>query len=97
MWLNPGLLPGPSLLALTGENEVAIVGADLSEVEWHKPAHEPAAADAVRLGRVLGLDSDPAAIVSVGDAEVLPSFLRGARRNTPTSTDDPRALAALCR
>jgi len=97
MWLNPGLLPGPSLLALTGENEVAIVGADLSEVEWHKPAHEPAAADAVRLVRLLGLDSDRAAIVSVGDAEVLHAFLRGARRNTPTSAEERRALAALCR
>src|SRR2546428_9456040 len=97
MGLNPGLLPGPSLLDLTGGNEVAIVGADLSEVEWHKPAHEPAAADAVRLVRLLGLDSDRAAIVSVGDAEVLHAFLRGARRNTPTSTEERRALAALCR
>jgi len=31
--LNPGLLPGPSLLDLTAANEVAIVGADLSEIE----------------------------------------------------------------
>ena len=97
MWLNPGLLPGPSLLDLTGGNEVAIVGADLSEVEWHKPAREPAATEAVRLVRLLGLDSDRAAIVSVGDAEVLHAFLREARRNTPTNVEDRRALAALCR
>src|SRR3989442_10332969 len=96
MWLTPGLLPGPSLLDLTGGNEVAIVGADLSEVEWHKPAREPAATEAVRLVRLLGLDSDRAAIVSVGDAEVLHAFLREARRNTPTNVEDRRALAALC-
>ncbi len=97
MWLNPGLLPGPSLLDLTGGNEVAIVGADLSEVEWHKPASQPAATQAVRLVRLLGLDSDRAAIVSVGDAEVLHAFLREARRNTPTNMEERRALAALCR
>jgi len=84
-------------LDLTGGNEVAIVGADLSEVEWHKPAHEPAATEAVRLVRLLGLDSDRAAIVSVGDAEVLHAFLREARRNTPTNMEERRALAALCR
>jgi len=97
MWLNPGLLSGPSLLDLTGGNEVAIIGADLSEVEWHKPAREPAATAAVRLVRLLGLDSDRAAIVSVGDAEVLHAFLREARRNTPTKVEERRALAALCR
>jgi len=84
-------------LDLTGGNEVAIVAADLSEVEWHKPAHEPAAAEAVRLVQLLGLDSDRTAIVSVGDAEVLHSFLRGARRKTPTNTEERRALAALFR
>src|SRR5213594_1493359 len=97
MWLNPGLLSGPSLLDLTGGNEVAIIGADLSEVEWHKPAREPAATAAVRLVRLLGLDSDRAAIVSVGDAEVLHAFLREARRNTTTKVEERRALAALCR
>src|SRR5207244_5774593 len=83
MWLNPGLLSGPSLLDLTGGNEVAIIGADLSEVEWHKPAREPAATAAVRLVRLLGLDSDRAAIGSVGDAAVLHASLREARRKTP--------------
>ncbi len=97
MWLNPGLLPGPSLLDLTGGNEVAIVGADLSEIEWHKPARGPAATEAVRLVRLLGLDSDRTAVVSVGDAEVLHAFLREARRNTPTNMEERRALAILCR
>ena len=97
MWLNPGLLPGRSLLDLTGGNEVAIVGADLSEIEWHKPARGPAATEAVRLVRLLGLDSDRTAVVSVGDAEVLHAFLREARRNTPTNMGERRALATLCR
>src|SRR3989441_8660910 len=97
MWLNPGLLPGPSLLDLTGGNEVAIVGADLSEIEWHKPARGPAATEAVRLVRLLGLDSDRTAVVSVGDAEVRHAFRREARRTTPTNMGERRALATLCR
>jgi len=58
MWLDPGLLPGPSLLDLTTSNEVAIVGTDLSEIEWHRPAREPASTEAVRLVRLLHLGSD---------------------------------------
>src|SRR5439155_9748030 len=58
---------------------------------------EPTAAEAVRLVRLLHLDSDEPAIVSVGDAEVLHSFLRDARRSTPTNVEERRALAAVCR
>lgn len=97
LWLDPGLLPGPSLLDLTGANEVAIVGADLSEIEWRRPVREPGATEAVRLVRLLGLDSDGSAIVSVGDAEVLHTFLRDARRSTPSNFEERSALAALCR
>src|SRR5437867_2903364 len=97
MWLNPGLLPGPSLLDLTAANEVAIVGADLSEIEWHRPARESASTEAVRLVRLLRLDSEEPAIVSVGDAEVLHTFLRDARRSSPSKTEERTALAALCR
>src|SRR5438093_7363864 len=46
MWLNPGLLPGPSLLDLTAANEVAIAGADLSEVAWHLPTRDSGLAEA---------------------------------------------------
>ena len=97
LWLNPGLLPGPSLMDLTRANDVAIVAADLSEIEWRRPTREPTAAEAVRLVRLLHLDSDETAIVSVGDAEVLHSFLRDARRSTPTNVEERRALAAVCR
>src|SRR5256886_4819468 len=97
MWLDPGLLPGPSRLDLTAANEVAIVGADLSEIEWHRPAREPASTEAVRLVRLLRLDSEEPAIVSVGDAEVLHTFLRDARRSSPSKMEERTALAALCR
>jgi len=97
LWLDPGLLPGPSLLDLTAANEVAIVGTDLSEVEWHRPAREPASTEAVRLVRLLRLDSDEPAIVSVGDAEVLHTFLRDVRRSSPSKHEERTALAALCR
>src|SRR2546422_406000 len=97
MWLNPGLLPGPSLLDLTSANEVAIVGADLSEIEWHRPARESASTEAVRLVRLLRLDSEEPAIVSVGDAEVLHTFLRDARRSSPSEMEGPNAPAAPVR
>src|SRR3989454_6308559 len=97
MWLDPGLLPGPSLLDLTAANEVAIVGADLSEIEWHRPAREPASTEAVRLVRLLRFDSDEPAIVSVGDAEGLHTFLRDARRSSPSKIEERTALAAPCR
>src|SRR5438132_138159 len=97
MWLDPGCLPGPSLLDLTAANEVAIVGADLSEIEWHRPAREPSSTKAVRLVRLLRLDSDESAVVSVGDAEVLHTFLRDARRSSPSKIEERTALAALCR
>src|SRR5881396_2145 len=97
LWLNPGLLPGPSLLDLTRANDVAIVAADLSEIEWCRPAREPTAAEAVRLVRLLHLDSDEPAIVSVGDAEILHTFLRDARRSSPSKMEERTVLAALCR
>src|SRR5438132_12055116 len=48
LWLNPGLLPGPSLFDLTRANDVAIVAAHLSAIERRRPAGEPTAAEAVR-------------------------------------------------
>src|SRR3989454_8043897 len=84
MWLNPGLLPGPSLLDLTGGNEVAIVGADLSEGEWHKPAREPAATQAGPLVPFLRPHSARAAVLRVGGAADLPALLPPGRPYTPT-------------
>src|SRR2546425_8576245 len=84
MWLNPGLLPGPSLLDLTGGNEVAIVGADLSEGEWHKPAREPAATAAGRPVGFLRLHSQRPANLNLRAAGGPPAFLPPAPPETPT-------------
>src|SRR2546428_2976513 len=62
MWLNPGLLPGPSLLDLTGGNESGIVGAALSAVAWHKPAREPAATETDLRRRFIRPQSSRAAL-----------------------------------
>src|SRR5439155_1230272 len=67
------------------------------EIEWHRPAREPPSTEAVRLVRLLRFDSDEPAIVSVGDAEVLHTFLRDARRSSPSKIEERTALAALCR
>src|SRR2546426_11758424 len=54
VWLNPGLLPGPSLLDLTGGNEVAVDGADNSAGELVKRARGTAATAGGRTTLVLG-------------------------------------------
>lgn len=90
-------MPGPSLLDLTGTKEVAILGTDVSHIEWRKPTAEPSAQDAVRLVRLLHLDADARPPVSVGDAEVLHTFLRDARRASPSDSETRAALASLCR
>jgi len=66
--LDPGLLPGPSLLDLTAANEVAIVGRTSPRSNGIAGARTRLDR-AVRLVRLLHLDSDESAIVSVGDAE----------------------------
>src|SRR5207245_6036658 len=95
--LDPGLLPGPSLLDLTGTREVAVLGTDLSHIEWRKSTAEPSAQDGIRLVRLLHLDAEARSPMSVGDAEVLHTFLRDARRSSASDPEVRAALASLCR
>src|SRR5256712_4702042 len=97
LWLDPALLPGPSLLNLTGTREVAVLSTDLSHIEWRTSTGEPSAQDAIRLVRLLHLDADARPPMSVGDAEVLHTFLRGGRRSSPSDPEVRAALASLCR
>jgi len=96
-WLNPAILPGPSLIDLVDPREVALVAADLSQVEWHSPRTKTASADAVLLVQLLRLDANAHPVFSVGDAEVLHAFLQDGRRAQPTSSEERAALAAVCR
>lgn len=96
-WLNPALLPGPSLVDLVDARDVAIVSTDLSHLEWGECGQEPAAADAVRLVRLLEIDSGAKPILSDGDAVILHAFLLEARRNSPIDSTERRALAAIYR
>lgn len=97
LWLNPALLPGPSLVDLVGTRDVAIVSADLSQVEWRAPAHESSAADAVQLVRLLAIDSGAKPVLSDGDATILHAFLQDGRRTTPTNSTERGALASIYR
>src|SRR5438270_89045 len=81
LWLNPALLPGPSLLDLVAPRESPLVSSDLGMIEWESPRSEPSAADAVQLIRLLGLDSPIVPTLSVGDADLLHRFLRDTRRS----------------
>src|SRR6266487_1059995 len=96
-WLDPALLPGPSLIDLVDPRDVALVAADLSQVEWHAPPSETPSADAVRLVQLLRLDMDTHPVVSVGDAEILHAFRRDGRRAPPRSSEERAALVAVCR
>ena len=97
LWLNPSLLPGPSLLDLVAPREAPLVSSDLSRVEWESPRTEPSAADAVQLIRLLGMDGRTDLALSVGDADLLHRFLRDTRRSTPTNPEERDALAQVYR
>src|SRR5512136_807014 len=97
LWLDPSLLPGPSLLDLLAPNEVAVLSAEGDRVEWRSTHREPSAANAIRLIELLGLRSNPKPVVSVGDAEVLHTFLAEGRRSPPTDPAHRTALADLYR
>ncbi|MGI0149468.1 MAG: tetratricopeptide repeat protein [Thermoplasmata archaeon] len=95
LWLNPALLPGPSLLDYVSPREVPLVSADLAQIEWETP-RESRATDAVRLIRLLNLNEGANPILSVGDADLLHAFLREARRSTPGNPEQRNALATIC-
>ena len=97
LWLNPALLPGPSLLDLVAPRESPLVASDLSTIEWESPRADPSAADAVQLIHLLGLDGPIAPTLSVGDADLLHRFLRDTRRSTPTHPEERDALAQVYR
>src|SRR5256714_11810119 len=93
LWLNPALLPGPSLLDLVAPRESPLVSSDLSMIEWESPRAEPSAADAVQLIRLLGLEGPIAPTLSVGDADLLHRFLRDTPRSTPTNPEERYTLS----
>ena len=97
LWLNPALLPGPSLLDWVAPRESPLLSVDLGTVEWRALRSEPTSGDAARLVRLLGLDEGEHPILSVGDAEVLHGFLREARRSMPSDPEARQALAATYR
>jgi len=97
LWLNPALLPGPSLLDLVAPRESPLVSADLHSIEWESPRGEPSAADAVQLIRLLEMDGPTPPTLSAGDADLLHRFLRDSRRSTPTNPEERDALAEVYR
>ena len=97
LWLEPALLPGPSLIDLAAPRESPLVSADLKQIEWESPREERSAADAVRLVHLLGFEGNVHPVVSVGDAEILHRFLREGRRSTPIDAEERDALAMIYR
>lgn len=97
LWLDPSLLPGPSLLDLLAPPEVAVLPAKGDTLEWRSTSRESTEGDAVRLIRLLDLEGNPNPIVSVGDAEILHAYLGAARRSPPTAEESRSALAGLYR
>jgi len=97
LWLDPDLLPGPSILEVLEPREQAWLSVDpAADLEWRAaPPRDPADAavalvDALRLG-------EGQALLSEGDVEVLHSFLKSTRSRPPKDPAEREALAALCR
>ncbi len=97
LWLDSSLLPGPSLLDLLGPRDTALLSTDGTIVDWRASAREPTPEDAARLVELLRLDSEPPPVISVGDAEILHTFLGRGRREPPTDPAQRSALVALYR
>lgn len=97
LWLDPALLPGPSLLDLLGSRETAILASDLSRSEWRTASREPTAGSAVRLVGLLRLEEDANPTISVGDAEILHALLGWAKRGGAADANTRAALAVLYR
>jgi len=97
LYLDPSLLPGPSVLDSLDPRDEAWLSIDpAADLEWHPPgsrAPGPAAiaiVDGVHLG-------EGQALLSEGDADILHEFLSRAKTRPPTDPKEREALAALCR
>ena len=97
LWLDPDLLPGPSILEVLEPREEAWLSVDpAADLEWRAaPPRDPADAavalvDAVRLG-------EGQALLSEGDVDILHRFLKSTRSRPPRDPAEREALAALCR
>ena len=97
LWLDPALLPGPSLLDLVAPREVAVLSARGEAIEWRSVPREASESDGVRLIQLLDLEANPNPVISVGDAEILHAFLGQARRSPPAEAATRAALASLYR
>ena len=97
LWLDPSLLPGPSLLGGVAPRETGIVAHDLEKVEWRDASREPTDEAAVTLVDLLRLDAGARAVLSAGDADVLHAFLGRARRGLVSNGRARPALASLYR
>jgi len=73
------------------------MSADIATIEWVAPRGEPGATGATRLVRLLKIDEGEHPILSVGDADVLHTFLRESRRSTPSDAEGRGALVAMYR
>ncbi len=97
LWLDPDLLPGPSLLDQMEPRDEAWLAVDPeADLEWHPPATRSPAVAAVAIVDGLRL-GEGQALLSEGDAEVLHTFLAHARGRPPRDRKVREALAALCR
>src|SRR5439155_18821443 len=97
LWLDPDLLPGPSLLDVLDPRDEAWLSMDPeAALEWHPPGGRTPSAAAIAIVDGLRL-GEGQALLSEGDAEVLHTFLSHARGRPPRDLKEREALAALCR
>ena len=97
LWLDPDLLPGPSVLDQLDPRDEAWLSMDPgADLEWHPPAARSPATAAIAIVDGLRL-GEGQALLSEGDAEVLHRFLFDRRLGPPKDPRERDALSALCR
>ena len=97
LWLDPSLLPGPSILAAVAPRDEALLSIDPNaDLEWREARDGDPATPAIAIVDTLGLGQGQV-LLSEGDAERIHAFLSAMKTKSPRDPRHREASAALFR
>jgi len=97
LWLDPSLLPGPSILAAVAPHDEALLSIDPNaDLEWREARDGDPATPAIAIVDTLGLGQGQV-LLSEGDAERIHAFLSAMKTKSPRDPRHREASAALFR
>ncbi len=97
LWLDPSLLPDPSILAAVAPRDEALLSIDPNaDLEWREARDGDPATPAIAIVDALGLGQGQV-LLSEGDAERIHAFLSATKAKSPRDPRYREVLAALFR